>query len=90
MRAAFAFYDGYSRCHVGCQCTSKLVVPDWCVIGWMCFGWNPSLVHAFICFCVSISGLNCVTTYVVWLFKCMWSCISMTSYDVSIVSLGVM
>ena len=26
----------------------------------------------------------------VWLFKCLWPCISMTSYGVSIVSLGVM
>ena len=65
-------------------------MPVWCVIGWMCFGWNPSFVHALTCSCVSISGLHCGTSYVVWLFKCMWSCISLTSYGVSIVSLGVM
>jgi hypothetical protein len=39
---------------------------------------------------VSISGLHCETRYVVWLFMCLWSCISKTSYGVSIVSLGVM
>jgi hypothetical protein len=27
---------------------------------------------------------------VVWLFRCLWSCISMTSYGVRIASLGVM
>jgi hypothetical protein len=64
-------------------------VPVWCVIGWICFGWNLSLVHALICSCVSISGLHCVTRYVVWLFRCLWSCISMTSYGLSIVSLGI-
>ena len=65
-------------------------VSVWCVIGWTCFGWNLSLVHALICSCVSISGLHCETKYVVWLFRCLWSCISMTSYGVSIVLLGVM
>jgi len=48
------------------------------------------LVHALICSCVRVSGLYCVIRYVVWLFRCMWSFISMTSYGVSIVSLGVM
>ncbi len=47
-------------------------------------------MHALICSCVSISGLHFETSYVVWLFKCLWSCISMPSYGVSIVSLGVM
>ena len=47
-------------------------------------------MHALIYSCVSISGLRSETRYVVWLVKCMWSCISMTSYGVSIVSLGVM
>jgi len=60
------------------------------VIGWICLGWNSSFVHALIYSCVSISGLHCVTRYVVWLFRCMWPCISITSYEVWIVSLGVM
>ena len=65
-------------------------MPVWCVIGWMCFGWNPSLVHALFCYCVSNSGLHCVIRYEVWLFYCLWPCISMRSYGVSIVLLGVM
>ena len=64
-------------------------MPVWCVIGWMCFGWNPSLVHASTFACVIISGLHCVTSYAAWLFKCLWSSICMTSYGVSIFSLGV-
>ena len=46
-----------SSCHYGYQVTSYVVGPVWYVISCICLGWNPCLMHAMICSCVSISGL---------------------------------
>ena len=52
---------------------------------------NPSFMELCICSWVSISGLHCVTMYVIWLLRYLWSCISRTSYGVLLMDLlGVM
>ena len=79
-----------SSCHAGFQCTSFSGWPSVWSIGWMCLISKPSLVHVSICDCVSISKLHWVTRYEVWLFRYLWSYISITSYVVCMVSLGVM
>ena len=79
-----------SSCQAGPHCTSHSGLPSMWYNGCMCLLLNPSFVHVSICCWVSISGLRLVTRYVVWLCRCMWYCISSTSYAVFMVSLGVM
>jgi hypothetical protein len=79
-----------SSCHAKFQCTLYSGWPSAWSIRRMCLVSKPSLVHVSICDCVSISGLHWVTRYEVWLLRCLWYCISRTSYVVCMVSLGVM
>ena len=79
-----------SSCHAGPQCTSYRGLPSLWSSGCICLAMKPSFTHVSICSCVRISGVHCVTRYVVWLLRCLWSWISKTSYVVSMVSLGIM
>ncbi len=75
-----------SSCQADPQRTSYSDLPSIWSSGCMCLLMNPSFVQVSICYWVSISGLHWVRRYVVWLWRCLWSCISNSSYDVFMVS----
>ncbi len=79
-----------SSCQAGPQCTSYSGLPSVCSNGCMCLILNPSFVQVSICYWMSVSGLHWVIMYAVLLCRCMCYCISSTSYDVFMFSLGVM